>query len=117
MEGVRMAVMDVTEDWSLGMENILLVTMKLVMRRLEMMMIQAQTGRKAATRPRVTALYDVCRRKKGVALKWDNLTCKCLSGSCGVRVQLLLLCCCTLLFAFITHLTEKMTFSRRLSHH
>ena len=50
-----MAVMEVTPDCSLGMENILVEMMKLVKRRLSIMMIQAQTGRKAATRPRHTA--------------------------------------------------------------
>ena len=45
MEGVRMAVMEVTEDWSLGMENILAEMTKLVRRRTSIMMIQAHTGR------------------------------------------------------------------------
>ena len=55
MEGVRMAVMEVTEDWSLGMENILVEMTKFVRRRTSIMMIQAHTGKKAATKPRHTA--------------------------------------------------------------
>ena len=51
MEGVKMAVMEVMAEYSLGMEKILAVMMKLSSRRMSMMMIQAHTGRKAATRP------------------------------------------------------------------
>ena len=42
---------------------------KFVIIKTAMMRHQAQTGRKAATRPRETARYDVWRRKNGVARK------------------------------------------------
>ena len=51
-----MAVRLVIMECSLDMLNILEVRAKFIMRRAERMMIQAQTGRKAATRPRQTAL-------------------------------------------------------------
>ena len=56
-EGVRMAVIEVMQELSLGWENTLRVMTKLVNRRLSMMRIQAHTGRNAATRPMETARY------------------------------------------------------------
>ena len=51
-----MAVRLVIMERNLAMLNILDVRTKFITRRVERMMIQAQTGRKAATRPRQTAL-------------------------------------------------------------
>ena len=51
-----MAVIEVIRECSRDMENILEASRKLTVRRMERMMIQDQTGRKAETRPRLAAL-------------------------------------------------------------
>ena len=51
-----MEVNEVIREWRRLMLNILEARVKLIVRRVDRMMIQAQTGRKAETRPRETAL-------------------------------------------------------------